>query len=294
MITPDKNISMLFKSGPGEGKTLAAISFAEYGDVYLAYFDKRTPIEIYTWLNKIGRKDLLERIEFDAYGSTNVHEYLNKLIKFKNDCRYVAVITDSVTNLTSAAVNWSMSFRDIKNGPKMDKLNSKAPQMIPDWDEYKVETSLVTQALDICKTLPVYNIWTAHPLPSMKIEGSGSKVSEITKTTSIVSYGSKVGAIVPANFTEIYHFGRQAGKRVVYTDLAGDDYAKSAFNLPVSFDITDKLFAPVWKELVKKSLDFDLEVGNEVINKQTGEVNPVEKVGTVIDPFATPNTKWKT
>lgn len=277
-IMPDKNISLLLKGSPGMGKTLAAASFALYGEVFIAYFDKQTPIELFTWFRRIGRRDLLDNITYEIYNSSNANQYLNKLNDFvKEGCRYVAIVTDSVTNLTSAAVNWSMGFRDVKHGAKKDKL-SGGPAVIPDFDEYKVETSLVTQALDICKTLPVFNIWTAHPLPQMKIAGSGGSMN-ITQTTSIVSYGNKVGAILPGNFTEIYHFGRQMNKRIVWTDMVGDDYAKSAFNLSKSFDITDRLFAEVWKEEVNKSL----EVYNEPVNPP-------------IDPSSTsqPSTKkWK-
>jgi len=280
-IIPDKNISILLKAPPGMGKTLAAASFALYGDVYIAYFDKRTPIELFTWFKRIGRSDLLEHIEYDVYNSSNANEYLNKLITFTRDCRYTAVITDSVTSLTSACVNWSMGFRDNSHGGKKDKL-SGGPAVIPDFDEYKVETSLVTQALDICKTLPVYNIWTAHPLPQMKVTGSGSSMN-VTQSTSIVSYGNKVGAIIPGSFTEIYHLGRQMDKRIVWTDMVGDDYAKTAFNLPRNFDITDRLFAEVWKELVNKSLE---EYNEKSLNNDPSNILSVN--------FDQPTTnKWR-
>lgn len=251
-ITPDKNVSMLFKSGPGEGKTIAACSLAEFGPVYLAYFDKKVPVELFTFYTKIGRKDILENITYESFGSANVHEFLNTLYKFATDFRYIGVIVDSVTQLTSSAVNWSLGF-DGKRDPK--KIET------PDWDEYKVETSLVTQALDICKTLNGFNIWTCHPLPKMEFSGSGKNIT-ITKSNSIVTYGAKVGAMIPGNFTEIYHFGRdivfsEAGmqnERVCITSAIGDDYAKTAFNLPEKINIQNKLFFVEWKRLVAESM----------------------------------------
>src|ERR1700682_2050425 len=145
-ITPDDNISFLFKSSPGFVKTLAAASFAVEGPVYLAYFDKKSPIELTTFFTEkrfgsLAAK-ILDNIEYDIYSAHNAHEYLNKIIGFTKDCRYFAFITDSVTNLTASAVNWSMGFRDPNKGGKKDKLNKDAPLMIPDFDEYKVETSL--------------------------------------------------------------------------------------------------------------------------------------------------------
>jgi hypothetical protein len=266
-IQPDKNVSILMKSAPGFGKTIAACSFAIYGDVFLAYFDKRVPVELLAFFRK-HRPDLLKRIDYEVYGSSNANEYLNKLISFRNDCKYATIITDSVTSLSSAAVNWSMGFRDPKGG-KADKLNPKSPQLIPDWDEYKVETSLVTQALDISKSLPVFNIWTAHPLPQLSMSGSGPSMV-ITKTQSLVSYGNKVGALVPGQFTEIYHFGRKYdGSRIVLTDSSGEDFAKTSFNLPKELDITDKLFAEVWRDAVTESFK---EVSNDGVKE--GQVDP--------------------
>src|SRR5689334_19905364 len=93
----DKNISMLFKSPPGEGKTCAAATFAILGDVALFYFDKKVPVEIFSFFKKIGRPELIERVKFQAYSSKNCNEYLNDLFHMaKEPGRYVAGITDSV------------------------------------------------------------------------------------------------------------------------------------------------------------------------------------------------------
>ena len=135
-----KKTSFLFKSAPGFGKTLAAASFALLGPLYLAYFDKQSPVELVKYFKKFGQKgeQILDNIDYDIYGGNNAHMYLNKTIEFVEDCRYMTFVTDSVTNLTAAGVNWSMGFRDPKK--KHDKLNKDAPALIPDWDEYKVET----------------------------------------------------------------------------------------------------------------------------------------------------------
>lgn len=248
-IRPDKNISLLLKGSPGEGKTIAASTFCLLGDVWLAYFDKQTPVELYNFYHKIGRPELLSRIHYDCYSSHNVNEYLNKLHTIsRRPGEYVAGITDSLTNLTSAAVNWSLGFRPGHDVTERGNIN------LPDFDEYKTETSLVTQALDICKSQPWFNIWIAHPLAQTKIDATSTgKVAAVSKVSTLVTYGSKVGSMIPGNFTEIYHFSRQVDKRIVWTDMTGDDYAKTAYNIPRSFDITDKLFYEVWKELINKS-----------------------------------------
>lgn len=255
----DSNFSFLFKSPPGMSKTCSAASAAIFGPVHLAFFDKNKPIELDKYFRHIvKRPELLDNITYDVYGSSNVNEYLNLIFEWANKgCRYTTVITDSLTSLTSAAVNWSMGFRDPK-GPNKD-INSKMNQLIPDFDEYKVETSIVVQALDILMSLPVNVIWTAHPLPQTKIEGSGRNMT-VTKTSSLVTYGSKVAGLVPGRFTEIYHFGKEIdysvnpsiSRYICFTDSIGDDFARSALMLPKQFDITDRLFFECWKEQMEK------------------------------------------
>jgi hypothetical protein len=283
-IVVDSNTSILLKGAFGHGKTLALASFAIDGPIYLAYFDKKKPIELVTFFGRMGEigKRILNNIEYDIYSSANANEYLNKLMSLAKDCRYFAVGTDSVTNLTSAAVNWSLGFRDNKN------KNKDKDRIIPDFDEYKVETSLVTQALDICRSLPCHILWTAHPIPGIKIEGSGSNI-KVTKVNPIVTYGSKVAGIVPGNFSEIYHFSKQSSwdqttgksgtKYLVSCDAIGDDFAKSNIGLKGEFDITDKLFYTVWKEQVAAHL------------KEVNEVK--EQAASNVNPFATEQPKWK-
>lgn len=274
-IAIDKNNSFLFKGSPGFGKTLAAASFALEGPTFISYFDKKKPVELATYFTerRFGEKakKILDNIEYEIYGANNANAYLNKLIELSKNCRYTTVITDSVTNLTAAAVNWSLAFRSA--GGKKDKQaeDKNTPQMIPDFDEYKVETSLVSQAMDICKNLPANIIWTAHPLPSIKVEGSGASI-RVTKTNPIVTYGSKVAGMIPGNFTEIYHFSKTTDystgsskiKFVASLEAVGDEYAKSPLlaDYVKEIDFTDRLFYEVWKELMDASRGVAVETPN--------------------------------
>lgn len=287
-IQLDRNMSFLFKGPWGHSKTISAASFAIEGPLFLAYWDKKKPVELKTYFQNFGQvgKRILENIDYEVYGANNANMYLNKLIDLAKDCRYTTMVTDSVTNMTSGAVNWSLSFRD-------DRKNKDKLKVIPDFDEYKVETSLVTQALDICRMLPCHIIWIAHPVPSIKIEGSGSSI-KVTKTNPIVTYGSKVAGIVPGNFSEIYHFAKQSGwdssagksliKYLVSMDAIGDDFAKSNLGLTGEFDITDGLFYNIWKAKVKEKED-----ALKLKQESESETQPSEN----INPFVNQQTKWK-
>lgn len=252
--------SFLFKGPFGFGKTLAAASFAVEGPVYISYWDKKSPIELkmYFTEKRFGSlaKKILDNIEYDVYDASNAGDYLNKVIGFLTDCRYFATINDSITFMTSAAVNWSL------NWGKDQRVLKKMKDVIPDFDEYKVETSLVSQCIDLSRRLPCHVIWTAHPLSGINVQGSGASI-RVNKTNPIVSYGSKVASLIPGSFTEIYHFSQQSDftaakstkKYIVSTEAIGDEFAKSPLlaDHVKEFDITDKLFYTVWKDLLDKS-----------------------------------------
>ena len=280
--------SLLFKGPFGFGKTLAAASFALEGPVYLSYWDKKRPIELLTYFTKerFGDKaaKILDNIEYDVYSAENPQDYLNWLLDHVSDCRYTAIINDSLTYMTSAAVNWSLNFGKDK------KIHKKIKDILPDWDEYKVETSLITQCLDISKKLPCHVIWTAHPLPTTRVEGGGGSM-RVTKVNSLVAYGSKVAGMVPGGFTEIYHFaqnsnwegttGKSTKRYVCHTEAVGDEFAKSPLlgNLVKEFDYTDKLFYEVWKELIMAA---------QAKLSETSETQPST---TIDNPFQA--NKWK-
>lgn len=279
--------SFLFKGPWGFSKTCAASTFCLEGPVYLAYFDKKQPLELQHFYHKIvKRPDLLDRIEIDIFSAPNAGKYLEKMMELSKSCPYFAVITDSVTNLTASAVNWSLSHRE----ERKDKAKLK---VLPDWDEYKVETSMVTQALDIGRSLNAHVIWTAHPLPGIKVEGEGRAI-KVTKTNPIVSYGSKVAGIVPGQFSEIYQFSKRSsfdpgtgdsGTRfVVDPDAIGDEFAKSNIGLTQEFDITNRMFYEVWKEEVRK---FKEEMNNAIKQQnESNASNPNPFAGKTNNPWA--------
>jgi hypothetical protein len=291
---------MLFKGPFGFGKTLAAASFALDGPVHLSYWDKKRPIELITYFTRerFGDKaaKIIDNITYDVYGAENAGDYLNWLLDTVRNCPYHAVINDSLTFMTAGAVNWSMNFG------KDAKVKRKIKDVLPDWDEYKVETSLVTQCIDICKKLPCHVIWTAHPLPTTKVDGSGASM-RVTKTNSLVSYGSKVAGIVPGSFTEIYHFSQQSNwdsssgksskRYIAMMDSIGDEFAKSPLlsNAFKELDFTDKLFYEVWKDAIKVAQD-------KLTSTNEGETNQsITEERKLTSPFSTQTTeqpKWKT
>jgi len=126
--------------------------------------------------------------------------------------------------------------------------------VIPDFDEYKGETTLVTQTLDVSKVLPCHVIWTAHPLPKLETSGSGNSM-KVTKSSSIAAYGTKTAAMAPSYFNEVWHIDVKGNPnpgappwRNLHTQSLGEQFAKTALPLPPAIDITMK---PAFKEVQK-------------------------------------------
>ena len=286
--------SFLFKSPWGFGKTLAAASFALGGPTYLAYWDKKKPVELITFFRKFGDKGkrVLDNLEYDVYDASNANQYLNKVVDFSGSCRLFAFITDSVTTMTGSAVGWSLGFNE--KGRKVARKNENPQQIIPHFDEYKTETGLVSQSLDLCRNLPCHIIWTAHPIPGISIEGSGSSM-KITKVNALVTYGNKVAGIVPGQFTEIYHFAKSTDystnpimiRYKAITEQVGDEFAKTALGLPRELDFTQKLFFEVWLEALQQ-----IEEIYKTTEVKSDLTQPSEP--TVFNPFsqAQENKTW--
>jgi hypothetical protein len=144
--------------------------------------------------------------------------------------------------------------------------------------------------------MPCHVIWIAHPIPGVKIEGSGANV-KVTKVNPIVTYGSKVAGIVPGNFSEIYQFskmsnwdastGKSSTRYIVDTDAVGDDFAKSNIGITGTMDITDQLFYEVWKDKVAKHK----EEMNNALN-ETAAKSPTAFVPSFVNTISITDKKW--
>ena len=258
----------LLKGPSGFGKTIAAASYP--APVYFADFDGRIdPIRSYY------RGDRKREIYYDSYGIHNLFPFLDLLDNVlehgvvKVDGRTFrpgTIVGDSFTALSITTVNYQLN--EVRTAAKKDrKVATKRTQggiIIPDWDEYKGETSVFTQVLDVCKAIPkrhgIHVVWTAHPTKGIKVgTDERGRVAVTTKVAPIVAIGGKAAELVPNYFNEIYHFGFQPpmnlgekGKRIVFTQTIGDDMAKTSMLLPSSFEWTDSLFHDDLMEWAKK------------------------------------------
>lgn len=269
-------LMLMIKGENGSGKTVAAASFP--GPIKFFMFDgcKLDVVKMFY----PNRTD----IEYDIYGSRELRlrdergqpihiksllQFADEFTKLQDHCPWSTIVLDSFTSFSVTCVTFQLDVRAQDEGKSSPK--SKGGLVIPDFDEYKGETTLVTQTLDVSKVLPCHVIWTAHPLPKVEIVKGQAQA---TKTRSIAAYGAKTAAMAPSYFNEVWHLeSRMVGgqlQRTVHTQPYGEDFAKTALPIPPQFDVTGK---PIFGEVKKFLVDYGIKLEEKMAAKEGGVVS---------------------
>lgn len=268
-------LMVMVKGDNGSGKTVVAGSFpgpikffmfdGSKLDVLKLFFPNRTDIEYDVY----GPR----RIKFrDAFGQViqvkSLLDFAKEYTELQDYCPWATVVVDSFTSFSVTCVTFSLDTRSNEESKKPQI--SKGGLVIPDFDEYKGETTTVTQALDVSKVLPCHVIWTAHPLPKLETSGQGNSM-RVTKASSIAAYGAKTAAMAPGYFNEVWHLEVRpaAGvrQRIIHTQSVGEQFAKTALPLPGEFDVTMK---PAFPEVKKYLEEYNIKL-QEKVQQQQGE-----------------------
>lgn len=240
----DSHFRALFVGPSGRGKTIAATSFP--GKKLLIDFDKRYA-PIIGW-----HKDDLDNIDVEVITPKNFFSVFVPLVnKLQEYNQYDTIIIDSVTMMSNTTVVMQMEAKG-QGGGKV----TKGGVAVPSWDEFNGEAMLLTQMLESLKSLKCNLILTAHPIEKTKIEGSTT-----IRTTSIISFGTKLGPMIPGYFDEVWFFDYKPNlvpgkpvERKVYTQPSGDyPEAKTALHVPPVIDITGKNLYECIKEFLPSS-----------------------------------------
>jgi len=237
-----KAFKILLVAPNGRGKTVAAASFHEAGPIVFHEFDGRMkPVKlIYPNVD----------IEYFSYGIDNYKQFenwLEDIQKQNHPPKWKTIVIDSITSLSMTNVMYQLTVKGkVKTGAAGLPSTS--------WDEINNETVSISKVLEVLKRL--YERWginvivTAHPVTKTEI-GDGDK-KETRRTESLVSYGPKIGGIVPGYFDEIYRIAVRKKDmsggmdRIAITTLTSTDddiLAKSALGIPQELNITNGLYS---------------------------------------------------
>lgn len=257
----------LFIGVNGSGKTIAAASFP--GDGLIIDFDGRVDPVKYFYPNRTDIDYWTVGLKGDnRRGAIDFTDALKMIEDFQDNCPYDWIVFDSYTSYSATAVFYQMGIRDAKT---LKRTLGGLP--IPDWDEYKGETSTMMQILEVLKILPCNVIVTGHPIFSAKTLKQGGTTNEtlgsMVKASSLSSYGWKTQSFLPNYFNEIHYFytdvANQPGRDnryMVRTQSMGEIVAKTALPLPAAFEITGKPYYDVVQTILK-GYNLELQRKNE-------------------------------
>jgi len=238
-------------------------------DPLINFYPRRTDIEYFT----VGLSD---DARHDVIGFMKFCEMFEKL---QDNCPYGTVGIDSYTMYSTVAVLHQMGFKDNK-----DLKRTKGGLPIPDWDEFKGETGVAVQIMEIAKIIPAHFIMSAHPVTRAQTTKQGGSANEVlasmVKASTLSTYGWKTPSILPCYFNEQYYFytesTNQLGqevRRYVQTVSAGEIVAKTAMGLPNRFEVTNKPMWPIIESLIKERKEKIEQIRKEVLtNKGEAQV----------------------
>ena len=242
-----KGIFGLFKGESGAGKSDAALSFPS---PYVFDHDRKMPA--------IANKHFPgKEIHWDHFD--NIFEVGEKLNYFLvNGCPYETLIGDSVTSLSYTALK---TIDDVKSTNILKMLENVRKSAkgastieIRGYDYYNGEDNFLKFYIDVLKALwsrdgnPKHVIVIAHVLTS---ETKDIKTNLVTRSRKIVTAGKNIGAYIPAQFDEMYHFATgypdigsnsKTVPHLATTEAVGEDNAKTAYNFPSLIDFTNANF----------------------------------------------------
>lgn len=244
-----KGLFALFKGESGSGKSVAALSFPK---PHILDLDKKMPAIAQKHYN--GKKFDWETFE-DAYQIGAHFNWMKSEDKFP----YETVIVDTLTSLSGVILKtvdtnkgqdiYTMmkNIHPTKGGGKHVEFRS--------YDSYNAEDMFLKSCIDELKFLwsrpgnPRHVIVCAHILSHESIQK--------TQVRRLVTAGKAIAAYIPAQFDEVYHFVAESGieadsksKRMIYTDAVGDNNAKTAYRIPISFDVSNQNFYDRLSEFV--------------------------------------------
>ena len=185
----------------------------------------------------------ISQIEFDDYDDWDKAKI--KLERFQTNCPFKTLVFDSITTMGDASLRQTR-----KSGGGSKKIGTIT---VDSWDEFNAESASISEmialAKDIHRYFKVNIILIAHVIQTEQ----KSKDGETHMSRILVTAAKKIAAKIPAVCGEIYHFGRKPGSTLtttsedsynLFTVHTGDDYARTAINLPREIVFNDDPIYP--------------------------------------------------
>jgi hypothetical protein len=164
-----------------------------------------------------------------------------QLEKFQLNCPYKTLVFDSLTSMADMTLRQTLKVKSgstRKSGAEAGK--QVAGIAVNEVEDYNAESAalqeLIALTKDICSFHKVNIILIAHVVQA-EYRNTMTGVTHVSRT--IVTAGKKVAPKIPAYCGEVYHFNikrgfnaDELGQYSLITEHTGDDFARTALNLP--------------------------------------------------------------
>ncbi len=256
-VDPTK-VFALFKGEAGTRKSTQALSFAigETKPLYFFSFDQKMEGLIVPMLRwQIPR----HMIEYDDYQDWSKAE--KKLKEFQLNCKYGVIIVDTITTMSDSTLKQT---RKMKSGTTRQSGQAAGKTIggieVNELEDFNAESAAIADMMTMLKDIQQYHglkvIICAHVVVA-EYRNTVTNVTHVSRT--IVTAAKKNAHKIPGYCTEAYHFNIKkgfveggTGQYSLLTEHTGDDYARTALDLPREIVFEDKPIYPTW---IKPAID---------------------------------------
>jgi hypothetical protein len=234
----------MFKGEPGTRKSTQALSYP-LPQFWLSWDRKMEGI--YIPAKKWGID--LSKVEYEDYDDWDKPRL--KLEQLQVKCPYKTIIADSITTAADASLR-QVGKRRGRDGKKVGGIS------VTEIEDFMAEASALMEMMALLKDIHKYHkvnvIIIAHVIQAdYKTIGGKTHMSR-----TIVTAGKKVAPKIPAVCGEVYHFNIKQGMTVggggdysLLTEHTGDDFARTALNLPGEIVFNDQ---PIYKNWIEPAI----------------------------------------
>ena len=239
---------VMMKGEPGTRKSTQALSFP--GPQYWFSWDRKMN-GIMLPMKKWGIDP--RTINYDDYDDWAKGKQM--LEKLQVNCPYKTIVIDSLTSMADMTLRQTMKVKygvTRQSGQAAGKL--VAGIAVNEIEDYNAESSALNELIALTKDIHNFHkvnvILIAHVVKA-EYRDTTKKTTHISR--QIVTAGKNVAAKIPAYCGEVYHFNidqgfveGQGGDYTVLTTHTGDDFARTALELPSKIAFGDKPLYDTW------------------------------------------------
>ena len=243
----------LFKGEPGLRKSTQALSYP-------------TPQFWFSWDRKMNSLMLpMKRwgidpklISYEDYDDWTAPK--KKLEQLQLNCPFKTIVLDSITSMADMTLRQTTKMKyGMTRSSGKDAGKLIAGIAVNEIEDYNAESAAINELIALTKDIhsfhKVHVILIAHVVQA-EYRSTTNNTTHISR--QLVTAGKKVAAKIPAYCGEVYHFNvkkgfaeGQGGAYTLLTEHTGDDFARTALELPREIEFGDK---PLYDTYIKPAI----------------------------------------